>query len=140
MKEERKNLLKIAKKIRKFVITYYGRPDCQCGIASYLIAKILEKESIDYSICENEEHSFIKSGQYFIDVTADQFGEFPEIVIRKKLPKKTFWEIENIYKRRSDFTRFQRKTWPDTEIAANDKKMLKEFNIYYETDNHSRMS
>lgn len=77
------NLQAIAQKAREFIVRKYGSPPHGgCLEASKYIARLLRKQGIEAVIAHGNfagdadlPHWWVRSGEWLIDVTADQFTE-----------------------------------------------------------------
>jgi hypothetical protein len=80
---------KIAKNVRKLAeVLQDDNPDLEnmCGQASYLLYAWLKKEGIKSSMLygdyESDSHAWNRVGDYYVDVTATQFGCRNRVYVR----------------------------------------------------------
>lgn len=94
----------------------FGMPETlvgMCGVASVHLARALK----DCEIALADGHAFILSGDYLVDVTATQFGDFPPVLVQlhSTLEKHWWWEhyklcsLEEFY--------YEQRHWPELQQA-----------------------
>ncbi len=93
----KKELYNICRNVRRFVIKLnpLERETCgMCAIASATLFLQLKKLGFESEICGNDNHVFLEFDNWTIDVTADQFGNFPKIIITKEKLNSSNWIID----------------------------------------------
>lgn len=93
----KKELYNICRNVRRFVVKLNPlekETSGMCAIASATIFLKLKKLGFEAEICGNDNHVFIEFDGWTIDVTADQFGKFPKIIITKEKLSSNYWTID----------------------------------------------
>lgn len=127
-----KELRKVAKATRLFVLDKFRCVECNCAISTTLMSIYLSEIDIKNEIHENEFHAFLVVNNYIVDVTADQFGcNYKEIyVVKKDKIKDIVWESENIFTSYEDFISSQNKEgsdWPESQILSSYKGLKEKY-------------
>lgn len=115
-----KELRKIAKLTKLFILDNFKTVYCNCAISTTLMSVYLSKMNIKSEIHENEFHAFLVVNNYIVDVTADQFGKnYKEIyVVKKEKIKDYIWASESIHHSYEDFIISQnnkKSDWPKSQ-------------------------
>ena len=76
----------IADRLRETITEVAGCSKDQCNVAAYALKIVYPEAEVHFGYYDGEAHSIAKLGDYYIDVTADQFGG-DEVSIMSKLPK-----------------------------------------------------
>ena len=88
-----------------------------CGIASVKLWKELNKANFKITIVCNDEHVFLESKKYIIDITATQYGIKEHLIVKKNIRRKSFWAADFIFADPDDFIQHQKKVgWPNDQI------------------------
>ena len=100
-----KELRKLAKVTKLFILDRFKTVRCNCGISSTLMSFYLNILNIKHEIHQNEFHAFLVVNNYIVDVTADQFGKnYKEIyVVKKDKIKDYIWDSEDIFYSHEEF-------------------------------------
>lgn len=88
--EEEKIVLKVARRVRKRIISRFGESAGYCGLATWYIYEGLERLGFNperlgltSGLCKGFHHYFlILDHEFILDVTADQFNTFKNVADR----------------------------------------------------------
>lgn len=127
-----KELRKLAKVTKLFILDRFKTVRCNCGISSTLMSIYLNMLNVKHEIHQNEFHAFLVVNNYIVDVTADQFGKnYKEIyVVKKDKIKDYIWDSEDIFYSHEDFISYQNNKesdWPKEQILSSYKGLKEKY-------------
>jgi len=129
---KRQKIRRVALGVRKWADAHHsqmGFPESlcgMCGIAAAKLAKELRREKIYARIVSNNYHAFVMYGEMIIDITATQFGKYPQVMVRNQNKlKKNHWDKLYSHRSASAFQTYQRDTrWPLEQVLEEAEKFL----------------
>jgi hypothetical protein len=72
--------------------------NCMCGISSYMLFRYFRSVGLRPTFCMNDNHCFLRLGEYWVDLTLTQFdGKAPTVWFRRK-PYKTLPDVGNVHR------------------------------------------
>jgi hypothetical protein len=89
---------------------------CMCSIVSKELFERLKQYKYKCQLAYNYKHCFVLYRGYILDLTATQFGDYPEIYITRKF-KFPFHHIQKIFNTSKALTNYQKRNgWPINQI------------------------
>ena len=126
LKEARKNLEGYATKQGWHFRTY--KLNCMCGISTYILFVFFKELGYRPTLCMNDNHCFLKLGNYWVDLTLTQFNiKCPSVWFKRRPYRKDdgygnvhriTWKGKTIPKVRKMFRR-----WPKDQNPFKQKGM-----------------
>lgn len=114
---------KIAHNVRAWCLVTFKRAtyfsstlNGYCAICSFNIFSQLRSKNIEATFVENKSrnHAFVLVGEWVIDVTATQFGNYPKVMIRKIEELGHYWRVGKVAKTTEEVKAIIR-DWPRSQ-------------------------